>query len=606
MAIFGKKKNLESQETKYKDDDGFLTEINREEKIQKDLGITIVDEKKKEAIKEVEESISKSDELDVEQSEKKEKSVSVESAPVKRDFLRGLFDRVKRSSVRAAEESRQKENADTLNESQTAKAEISVPEVQKSDMSENKISQTIAAELNSADRRIYTLNGLPPEVIAVAFAKCSRSPEPFDFIAKELNEDLSRKFHERWIVGYGHSSVAEHAVLSIAIENVSILATKVIEDNRLASFTEKSTRYQVFDKNRYYKPAKIMKSKHAGLFESTCNMLIDVYTEMYPKMLDFVKMKNSRTDDADEKLYEVRMKAKALDNARYILPVGVLTNLGMTVNARQLEHALKKLMSHNLDEMREIGAEIKESALKVTPTLVKYADYSEYLAKTPRQIHLFAENKLKILRTDDSERTALVEYDKDAEDKVIAALLYSNTHYSYRQIRDRIRLMKNEDKKQVIDLATEGMGKFDSAPREFEQIYYTFDILIDYGAFRDIQRHRLCTQINQEVTAAHGFVVPSEIADAKLDRQFADTMRKAKEAYDVIAQDFPDEAAYLVPMAYKKRVLMTMNLRELCHFIKLRSGKVGHVSYRRLAQQMWELINEKHPLIARYIEVDKS
>src|SRR3989339_1357238 len=107
-------------------------------------------------------------------------------------------------------------------------------------------------------RRIYALAGLPPEVVAVAFAKCSRSPEPFDKIAAELNADKSSEFHEKWVVGYGHSSVAEHAVLSIAMENVSILATKVIEDNRLASYTEKSTRYQIFDRDKYFKPAKIM------------------------------------------------------------------------------------------------------------------------------------------------------------------------------------------------------------------------------------------------------------------------------------------------------------------------------------------------------------
>ena len=125
-----------------------------------------------------------------------------------------------------------------------------------------------------AERRIYTLTGLPPEVVAVTFAKCSRSPDDFDKIAEELNADKSRKFHEKWVVGYGHSSVAEHAVLSLAIENVSMLATKVIEDNRLASYTEKSTRYQVFDKDRYYKPKKIMDSKFGGLFEKSVNFFL--------------------------------------------------------------------------------------------------------------------------------------------------------------------------------------------------------------------------------------------------------------------------------------------------------------------------------------------
>ena len=134
-------------------------------------------------------------------------------------------------------------------------------------------------------RRIYALTGLPPEVVAVAFAKCSRSPEPFDKIAEELNEDKSKKFHEKWVVGYGHSSVAEHAVLSLAIENVSILATKVIEDSRLASFTEKSTRYQIFNKDSYYIP----ELKNKQLYIETANHLLDVYHEAVPILINLFK-----------------------------------------------------------------------------------------------------------------------------------------------------------------------------------------------------------------------------------------------------------------------------------------------------------------------------
>src|SRR3989339_1614889 len=140
-------------------------------------------------------------------------------------------------------------------------------------------------------RRIYALTGLPPEVVAVAFAKCSRSPEPFDIIAAELNADKSRKFHERWVVGYGHSSVAEHAVLSLAIENVSILATKVIEDCRLSSYTEKSTRYQVFDREHYYKPAAIINSRFKQLYEETLDFIMNSYISLFPKMVEFFKKK---------------------------------------------------------------------------------------------------------------------------------------------------------------------------------------------------------------------------------------------------------------------------------------------------------------------------
>ena len=145
--------------------------------------------------------------------------------------------------------------------------------------------------------RIYTLENLPPEIRAVTFAKCSRSPEPFDVIAKELTEEQSTKFHEKWVVGYGHSSVAEHAFLSIAMENVSILATKVIEDNRLASYTEKSTRYQIFNKDTYYKPDNVMESDLRKLYEETGDFLLDTYTSLFDKTIKFCEEKFSQKKD---------------------------------------------------------------------------------------------------------------------------------------------------------------------------------------------------------------------------------------------------------------------------------------------------------------------
>src|SRR3989338_6153245 len=146
------------------------------------------------------------------------------------------------------------------------------------------------------DRHIYTMNdlGLNPEVIAVAFAKTSRSPESFKDIAKELTDESSAKFHEKWVVGYGHASVAEHAMLSIAIENVSILASKVIEDNRLASYTEKSTRYQIFDKGRYYKPASVLASQFAEQYIKTMDALFDSYDRVVHQLVDFVKKQNPK------------------------------------------------------------------------------------------------------------------------------------------------------------------------------------------------------------------------------------------------------------------------------------------------------------------------
>ncbi len=443
------------------------------------------------------------------------------------------------------------------------------------------------------ERRIYTLNGLPPEVIAVAFAKCSRSPENFDVIAKELNEDKSRKFHEKWVVGYGHSSVAEHAVLSLAIENVSMLATKVIEDNRLASYTEKSTRYQEFDRSRFYVP-EISESSRK-LYLETMHSILDKYAELIPKMTEFMIQKYPEAK-------EIEIKNKAFDELRNMLPVSVLTNLGMTINARNLERAIVKLLSHPLKEMNEIGYGLKQAALKITPTLVRYTEPSKYMIETERDL---VSSKVADI-PESRESVSLVDYDKDAEQKILAAILYRLSDVEYEKIRKKVEDMSDEEKQKIISLSLSRMEKFDSPLREFEHAYYTFDVLVDYGAFRDIQRHRMMTQTNQDFSPIYGFDVPKELAEAGLHKDFVDSMKQAKSAFRIIEDQHPKEAQYVLPMAFKKRVLIKANLRELFHFIKLRSSKAGHESYRHIAKEMFEKIRQVHPFLAGFIKADLS
>jgi len=455
-----------------------------------------------------------------------------------------------------------------------------------------------------AKRDIYTLDGLSPEVRAVTFAKCSRSPESFRDIAAELTDEKSAEFHEKWVVGYGHSSVAEHAVLSIAIENVSNVATKVIEDNRLASYTEKSSRYQVFDKERYYKPKKIMDSDLAETYCRTSDMLFDTYNELLEPMQEFIKNKNPQADGQSDKAYASVIKAKVCDNIRYLLPAATQTNLGMTINARNLEHAIVKMLSHPLEEMRDIGQEIKSVALKITPTLIQFADRNDYLEETKKALEEKAEQIMDDEEIKPSEPVKIVNYDQDAENKLVAALLYPGSRYSYSQIYDRVVKMSDEEKADVIDEALSRRGQHDAPIRELEHIYYTFDILMDFGAFRDVQRHRICTQSNQDITCVHGYSTPEEIVEAGQEEKFKTALQKAWDAYSKIYEKFPKEAQYIVPMAFYKRVLITWNLRELHHFIPLRSGKKGHISYRRIAQECWNKVNEIHPLLAKYIRVD--
>ncbi|MEK7680887.1 MAG: FAD-dependent thymidylate synthase [Patescibacteria group bacterium] len=458
-------------------------------------------------------------------------------------------------------------------------------------------------EESKSERSIYSLDHLKPEVVSVAFAKCSRSPDSFACIAAELTDEKSADFHEKWVVGYGHSSVAEHATLHMAVENVSILATKVLEDNRLASYTEKSTRYQVFDRNRYYKSKNIMESYLGVEYENTMNFIYDAYTQMNAPMKEFILKKYPLNPDENEKAYNATIKARVCDNTRYMLPTATLTNLGITMNARSLEYAITKLLSHPLAEMQEIGAELKQEALKITPTLIKFADANTYLKETLPELSSISQ-EIFTEQPAGSMPVEIVDFDTDAEDKLVAAIVYRFATQPYKQILAKVKNMPREQKEKIIDESLKKRESYHAPLRELEHVYYTFDILMDYGAFRDIQRHRMCTQTNQAVTVIHGYDTPDEIKDAGLEKNYTEVMQKAVELYHKIYPRFPHEAQYVVPLGFRKRTLFTWNLRELHHFISLRSGKKGHISYRRIAQACWHKLNDIQPLLAKYIKVN--
>lgn len=453
--------------------------------------------------------------------------------------------------------------------------------------------------------KVYSLDNLKPEVTAVCFAKCSRSPESFKEIAKELTEEKSSQFHEKYVVGYGHGSVAEHATLHIAIENLSILATKFIEDNRLASYTEKSTRYQLFDRNRYYKPKKIMNSTFGKEYKKTMDYIYDTYNSLFEPMKKFLLKKYPQKKDEPTIAYNAIIKAKTCDNIRYLLPTATLTNMGMTANARVWEHAITKLLSSPLDEMKDLGQELKNCTIKTIPTLVKYANPNEYLINTIPVLETLSQ---KILPKNIKKNipVKIVRYDKNAENHLIASLLYRGSNLPYNQILKSVKKISQKQKEKIIDETLKNKTSHDVPLRELEHIYYTFDILMDYGAFRDIQRHRMITQTNQEVTIDHGFEIPEEIKESGLLKPYLSVINKAKKLYEIIYPNFPKEAQYIVPFAFRKRVLFTWNLRELHHFIPLRSSQKGHISYRRIAQACWQELNKIHPLLAKYISVDMT
>jgi thymidylate synthase ThyX len=484
--------------------------------------------------------------------------------------------------------------------------------------------------VTNVDDSVYCVKNLPEEVIAVLFAYYSRSSNTFkqnllltlgsgdidvknvkDLYAEEEGyseaKEKAMKFHKKWVVGYGHSSVAEHADIKFALEDVSNVFTKIIEDNRLGRFTEKSTRYVIFDTNRFYRPPKLMVSEYKKLFLDATHKLFKLYEELQKPISEYVKKKIPQKEGVSDRAYAASVNAKVCDILRYILPASTQTSMGCSLNARSAAYAIKKLLSHPLEEAKEIGRKMLEEGSKICPTLLEYAAYSEYFADTNQFMEIFAKKLLKpIPKRHTSKNVEIVDCDMDAENKLVAAILYRYSHHPYEQLLSLAKMLSTELKCQIIDEYLKRRGDHDYPMRELEHLYFTMDIMLDLGAFRDVQRHRICTQTNQLFTCEHGYDVPEDLITAGYKEDFEDAMNTAKNAYDIISKEYPHEAQYLVPFAFRKRVLFTWNLRALEHFIKLRSSPQGHTSYRRIAVMCHEAIEEKFPVLAKYLQVNKE
>ncbi|MFQ5864880.1 MAG: FAD-dependent thymidylate synthase [bacterium] len=483
--------------------------------------------------------------------------------------------------------------------------------------------------VSNTDKPIFVLKNLPEEVVAVLFAYYSRSKDNLrhnllkliqdqqidlteEFVETNRGEhelalarEKARQFHKRWVVGYGHASVAEHAVAHIAIEDVSIIASKIIEDMRLASYTEKSTRYVIFGENHYYKPPELINSEFRREFEKTMQHLFRTYIQLTETLIEKIKKQVPKPADMTDGGYNAACKAKSCDILRYILPAATYTNIGMTINGRALEYLLIKMLSDPLTEVQRTAKLIKEEALTVIPTLIKYADYNEYKVETEKSLRRTGA-KLLNGREDGikDNQVRLVRYVEDAEDQLAAAILFGYAQNSYEAVRQRINSLSTEEKQRIIDDYLKRRGKWDQPLRALEHIYYTFDIVIDFGAFRDVQRHRMATQTPQLLTTSYGYSTPSEIIDFGYQSEYDECMERSARLHEMVSPKYPYEAQYVLPLAYRKRVLFTWNLRELHHFISLRSSKEGHISYRKIAQQVYKELEKVHPFLAKYIRVD--
>jgi len=311
-----------------------------------------------------------------------------------------------------------------------------------------------------------------------------------------------------------------------------------------------------------------------------------------------------RRDGESEAAWDRRIRTHYIDVCRYLLPACSLANVGMTANARLLEHAIQKLLSSPLKELRDIGSEVKQAALAEVPTLVKYAEKMPYLEKSGASLAAIARSAHG--EGASSSWCQLVAWDPEGEDRVLAAALYRygqgnvNSYFAY------VRNLAPEERLELAKTLLAGLGDHEAPLRELEHTSYTFDVIMDQGAYFEVKRHRMMTQSPQNLTADLGYAIPRKIVEAGVENEYREAMESARNLYTRLAEENPNLASYVAPNGFNRRILMTMNLREAFHFCSLRSGPAAHFAVRRVALRIAEQIFARHPALSAFIQLPRN
>ncbi len=454
------------------------------------------------------------------------------------------------------------------------------------------------------------------------------------------NKNRGEEFYNRVLLEYGDDSVAELGEAQIAIEGLSNIAVKKIEDRRIGlSYLEKSSRYVAWNKKtngnyRFYRDPVLINSRFADLYLETCNFSFDVYSkniepminyvrEKYPiekysfkdskdgKEKSFSKLKQERDIKSANMIYRGSTKAKALDILRGLLPAATLTNVGITGNGRAFEYLLTILSSSDLDEEQDLAVKIKKELDTTIKSFVRRSDdkygkaFQNYLKQVKKTSKLIVAKEI-IPKKVSGVMTKLVDWEseKNSIDKIVTSIMYEQSpSTSYQNILLQVKKFSKEKKINIINsLAKLRHNRRHRPGRAFESVYYTFDLLNNFGMFRDFHRHRALTLERQLLTTDHGYSIPDEIKILGIDKGYKECMNKTKETFDKIRKRHPEQGQYVVNFAYNYPYFMKFNLREACHLIELRTVPQGHADYRRVAQQMYKQINKVHPNLSKLMK----
>ncbi|HOD34844.1 MAG TPA: FAD-dependent thymidylate synthase [Syntrophales bacterium] len=441
---------------------------------------------------------------------------------------------------------------------------------------------------------------LTPETISAAYARISRNPLPVNELRQAARREVesARKSNRNIVFGMGHSSIAEHAVFNIDVLGVSRLLVEEIEKFRLCSYTEKSQRY-VLLRDDFVVPEEIRRARLDESFTGMVRSQNAFYHTLYKKLLPYVLRKNRAM--AREPAQRSTLEGWAKEDARYILSLATETQLGMTLNARNLELMLRRSAAHPLEEARRYGHKLFEATGDIAPSLVRYTEATEYDSRTRETLREKVRDMFAVeIRKTGKERTpkaaSLIHVTPDADNRLIASLLHSSSSLPMKKCMALAGAMKSRDKKEIIRAALRHMRPYDPALREFENVDLHFELVVSASCFAQLKRHRMATIVCQAYEPDLGVTVPPAVTDVGMESAFREVIRRTEALYERIRRVDPVAAPYILTNAHRKRVSIKLNARELYHMARLRTDRYAQWDIREVTGRMLALGRKAMPL----------
>jgi thymidylate synthase ThyX len=490
--------------------------------------------------------------------------------------------------------------------------------------------RALAPYFSNLDGPVFALTNLPETVKGALFARYSRSARSLrrlflDEFLKDVQStpviestvglERAEKLYAKVFADYGDDSVAQLGGVHLACEGVSNVLTKVLEWGRLMAYLEQSTRYVPYTDRpggrwKYYVPAELLGTPLLSQYETTLDRTFEIYTRWLEPMQQHFRARFPKDHADSEAVYRAAIRAKALDTLRGLLPAAVQSNLGLYGTGQAYEALLLRMRANPLAECRDYANQMLAELRKVIPAFLTRVDqpergtrWTQYLIDTKAAMARIADDVLVDVEREARPEVTLTDFDPDGEIKVVAAALYAVSDLPDDQLFDVARRMSFEDRARVLEAYVGRRDNRRHKPgRAFERTMYRFDVLADYGAFRDLQRHRLLSLEWQPLGALHGYVEPDAIEAAGAHGDWTEVMEASAALHDSLhAAGLSAVAPYAVSMAYRIRFYIEMNAREAMHLIELRTAPQGHPAYRRIGQAMHRLIADEagHRLIAQ-------